>query len=414
MKSKLLFLFAWISFIAIQVNAQIIFDAEIRPRSEFRNGFQTPHNPGDVPEFVTNQRTAFGLLYTNEGVSGRLSLHDVHTWGQNPTKTPATNFMVKEAWLEFGITDSIKVKAGRQILSYNDERILAATNWNHYGTQHDVAVFKARLNKLNYHLGLAYNNESAGMRSEIDYSLSFYKAMIFNWGNYSFSKQLNVSILGVTDWNDKGTAIGGNFVRHTYGGSMDVRPMQNLHFLSNSYYQFGKNQLGQKVSAYLFTLRGDYSLSPKTVVYTGTDVYSGSDPASTSSKTHNFDRLFGAKHKFLGIMDYFPITNSGIQTIFVGANYKISSATKVDAAFHFLRLPHEYTDSSTGLGIDSFLGTEFDVKFSHKFSNELSAGLIHGIMFGTESMCVVKGGDKNCLNNFLSVFITYKPTFSLN
>jgi len=403
-------------FLLAFVNAysQAIFDTEIRPRSEFRNGYKkTQISDGDIPEFVITQRSALGLSYKSTSISSRFNLQDVRTWGESPVKNDNATLHIKEMWLEFPLMDFFHLKVGRQILKYDDQRILAATNWNNVGTQHDILVLKLNHKELEAHLGVAYNNETEKEDFESYYPVPLYKAMSFLWLNQSLGNDWNISLLGVADWNSIPNTSDHYYRRFTYGGTLKYGNQDKWRASSTFYLQEGKNETGVPVEAYLVALRIHFQLTKNNSIYGGLDLYSGSDPNSPSTKTRNFDRLYGAKHKYFGVMDYFPTGKTGIQDILGGTTIGAGSHGKIDLSLHLLSLPNDYTNSNTGNKIDRYLGTEFDLKYDYRISHELTLSLQHGVMFGTSSMDVVKGGDHNRFNNFGALFITYKPKFKL-
>lgn len=56
------------------------------------------------------------------------------------------------------------------------------------------------------------------------------------------------------------------------------------------------------------------------------------------------------------------------------------------------------------------LGTEIDLVLGYKFSKDIQFHLGYSQMFATESMEVLKGGDKDATNNWAWAMITVKPS----
>ena len=77
--------------------------AEVRPRSELRNGFKTPTSEGKVPAFFTEQRSRLYLDYSEAKYKFRLSLQDVRFWGEVPQifKQEDGNTFLSEAWGQY-------------------------------------------------------------------------------------------------------------------------------------------------------------------------------------------------------------------------------------------------------------------------------------------------------------------------
>ncbi len=398
----------------VSIFGQITIDSEIRPRSEFRNGYKNMQNADGIsPEFVTTQRSLLGIIFNEKKVSARVAFQDVRTWGETQTKKDSATIHLKEAWIAFQLAENFKIKLGRQILKYDNQRILGATNWNNIGSQHDVLVLKYKNNPFQSHFGLAYNNEIGSMPTESYYPLPYYKSLAYLWLNHRFSENLSVSSLTVADVNAKPDTKDTYFARITYGSTIKFRPATPLKLNGGFYLQNGKNPSGTLVEAYMASLRADYQLVEQHGVFAGTELYSGSDPNSPNpdNKTQKFDRLYGAKHKFLGYMDYFPISKNGIQGIFAGTKHKFGQKLDLELTAHIFRLPHKYTNTSTGKEIGRYLGTELDLKAGYKIADKLNIMAIYGMMFGTKSMDIVKGGDHKATSNFAALMLTYKPNF---
>ena len=84
---------------------QATIDAEFRPRSEFRSGFNQPLLDVLKSEFITMQRTRLNFNYKSSAISSRLVLQDARIFGETNTKQPSTasngSVGVYEAWTNF-------------------------------------------------------------------------------------------------------------------------------------------------------------------------------------------------------------------------------------------------------------------------------------------------------------------------
>lgn len=398
-------------FCSIQLFSQIVVDAEIRPRTEFRNGYKkTQAKIGETPEFVTSQRTGIGLLFQSKFI-GYIHVQDVRTWGETTTKKDIATLHLKEGWVELPFLNHFKAKIGRQLLKYNNQRILAATNWNQVGTQHDLLLLKYKRDKLSIHTGLAYNNENASQSFESYYPVPYYKMLFFGWENYNLDDKLNISLLGVTDLNQKDSTKS-NYTRYTYGGTVIYKPLNSVKLNVTGYIQQGHNSTGTRVNAYMFTIKSDFSFSSKTNLFAGADLFSGKDPYDSTGVDKVFNNLYGARHKYLGYMDYFPENHFGIFDGFAGINLKVFQQTKLELTLHNFWLPHEYTDLKNPQDqINKYLGSEIDLKIDCQLSENAQLSFIHGIVFGTSAMDLVKGGNHHETSNFAMLMLTWNPKF---
>ena len=103
------------------------FDAQLqlRPRFEYRNGFKTLLEKEQEATALVSQRSRFQLNFSNEAISLRLSLQNVRTWGDvTPTTTFDKNGVTAfEAYAQYRVNDNLYIRLGRQILSYDNQRI---------------------------------------------------------------------------------------------------------------------------------------------------------------------------------------------------------------------------------------------------------------------------------------------------
>lgn len=412
---KRFYLILFFISVSYMLFSQLTIDGEIRPRSEFRNGYnKTQSYDGLSPEYLTSQRTALGVLYTQNNIIGKITFQDVRTWGESEPKKDSATLHLKEAWIAVPIGDAVIIIAGRQIIKYDNQRILAWTNWNQIGTQHDIVQIQYKKDKLQAHLGLGYNNESAGDYGEDYYPVPYYKSLQYLWINYKFSDNMSTSLLSVADINAKNDTKDTYYARFTYGGTLKYNPIESLNTNTTFYYQSGRTPTGIEVGAYMFTTRLDYSLMEKAGIFAGLDLYSGHDPNNAPKKSNFFDRLYGAKHKYLGYMDYFPTNKNGIMDIFGGINYKAGKKLSAELGLHTFMLPHDFTNPDDGEKLDSYLGFETDIAANYKIAKSLKLSFIYGMLFGTKSMDVVKGGDHKTMNNFAMLMLTFKPSFKFN
>src|SRR3954462_5042725 len=103
---------------AVRTNAQLSIGAQLRTRTELRDGQGSPLPKGAPAAFFTSQRTRLNVGYNMYRLKFGVTLQDVRVWGQdvstiNRTTTPDNNgVMLHEAWAEILLTDTtIKNKA---------------------------------------------------------------------------------------------------------------------------------------------------------------------------------------------------------------------------------------------------------------------------------------------------------------
>lgn len=149
--------------IADPASAQLSLDAQIRIRSELRDGYGAPLPKDATPAFFISQRSRLLLGYKSDRLKIGLTMQDVRVWGQdvstiNRTTTQSNNgLMVHEAWAELLLTDTsdseqgLSVRLGRQELAYDDQRLIGNLDWPQQARRHDAAVLRFRKKSYTIH-----------------------------------------------------------------------------------------------------------------------------------------------------------------------------------------------------------------------------------------------------------------------
>ena len=66
---------------AYSVSAQVSFDGQIKPRTEFRNGYSFPITPNQNYALFTDQRTRLNFGYDHKDIKTMISIQDVRYLG---------------------------------------------------------------------------------------------------------------------------------------------------------------------------------------------------------------------------------------------------------------------------------------------------------------------------------------------
>lgn len=401
--------------IAGKVNAQFTVTGEIRPRAEFRNGFKTLNNEDTDPAFFIEQRSRLYLDYKNEKFVFKLTFQDIRLWGENPQIFKADNalFNVHEAWGQYNFSEKSALRVGRQELNYDNARFLGNLAWAQQSRSHDLVKFTYETGDLQFHAGAAFNQEDVISNPEPRrlsgtlYAIGGnYKTMQFAWFHKDYEKS-DFSLLFLNNGVQSLVDSSVNFSQTL--GFIGNRSLGKINLEGEFYYQFGNDPSGRNLSAYLasLSLKFKAGLLPITI---GADILSGTDPGS--SKNNAFTPLYGTNHKFYGFMDYFYVGNGhgnvGLQDFFIKS--KIKTGQKSGLIIHL----HEFLSNATIMDGDnnessSVLGTEIDLVYNLDIAKEVNFKLGYSQLFGTDSMEIIKGGDKGELNNWAWAILTIKP-----
>ncbi len=405
-----------------QKNEELKINIQFRPRAEFRNGLFTPILEGQKPASFVSQRTRLGLNYSkNQNLKLGISTQVVNTWGNDPqVQLTANNISLYEAWAQLYFNKDWNIKLGRQVFSYDDERILGALDWNNAARKHDAGLLGFEKNKFKADLAFAFNQNAEKVTGTFyNDSLSQpYKSMQFLWMKYKFTNSFNLSVLAMNlDMQSRFDSS----VSHlqTVGGNVFYKKGK-WNVSATYYYQTGnspvKNLTAVKTNAWLAAAKADYSFSKKFTAGIGSDYLSGRDMNSTSSKITYFNPLYGTGHKFYGFMDYFYVSsghkNVGLWDSYINLNFKSTEDLNWQLALHHFNAAARIMDYN-GANANANLGNEVDLTFNYKVMDDVKLSGGYSQMFANTSMKYVKNISSNqtmkAVQNWLWLSLNINP-----
>ena len=390
---------------------------QIRPRYEFRNGYKAPIPYGETPAQFISGRTRLNLNFKQDQFVTKLTFQNVRVWGDVApnTKSDVNGIQIFEAWAQYNFNEKWSSRLGRQVISYDNQRILGEVDWAQQAQSHDAALVTFKTAKSQLDMAFAYN-----ANSETDiaapYTVANYKTMQYAWYHTELGK-LNMSLLFLnTGYENKLTPpiptplpeLKVDYMQ-TFGTYMNSKGKSwdgNLWF----YGQTGKSNT-YNVSAFDAAVNFNYALTDKFKAGLGYEFVSGKSQKDTGTDIKSFNPIFGTNHGFNGYMDYFYVGNYkntvGLQDAFLKFGY-------VHNKWQFNVLPHVFYSANTildasGNEMSSYLGTEVDFTAGyavHKYIN-ITGG--YSQMFATDSMQRVKGGDVDHTNNWGWLCVNVNP-----
>ena len=355
---------------------QTTIDAEFRPRSEFRDGFNQPLPDAAKSALMTMQRTRLNFNYKGGVISARLVLQDARIFGETDTKQPSTattgSIGVYEAWTELLLFSGTSFKIGRQGVQFEDGRLFSLSPWSNTGNSHDLAQLRYFAPGFDLQLGYAYNNQKAYNADTSFYNISkMYKELRFLHLTKTLVNGLDISLLGVDEGFMKSKTDLDLYHRYTTGGTLQLKnDKMPLGFLLTGYYQFGKSAPTVDLDAYLLALKATYSFTDKIGGFVGVDYYSGSGSTLAATKTNTFNKLpYGVNHSFNGYMEYWgTLPKGGLMNYFGGLSLKLSKKLSSDITYYGFSLAKGMKSGTAD--VDKNLGSELDVVLNYKFSPE--------------------------------------------
>ncbi len=391
------------------------FDAnlQIRPRYEYRNGFKNTLSNGQEATSFISQRSRLNLNLKQEKIKAKLSLQNVRTWGDVATTTTAdkNGVAVFEAWAQYDFDPQWSLRLGRQVLSYDNQRIMGGIDWIQQGQSHDAALLSFNNKKSQLDLGIAQNANAENLIEPTTPYTTNYKSMQFAWYHTQLSA-VNLSILALNtgyQYAKTPTDLQVDY-KQTFGTYWTHKTKKWDNNLS-LYGQLGKSN-DKKVSAYNIGLNLNYAFTEKFKAGLGYEFLSGKDQDDMSTDYKSFTPLFGTNHAFNGLMDYFyvgnHINNVGLSDVSLKLNYTQNK-------WQFSLVPHVFSAPNTVLDIsnnkmDSYLGTEIDFIASCALQKEVVATAGYSQMFGSSTLENLKGvANPANTNNWVWVMISINP-----
>lgn len=397
--------------------AQVVVDAELRPRFEYRHGYKDLFSDAaDAATFVS-QRTRINGLYSDEKLTVYLSVQDVRVWGDVPQSNlkDKNGVSIHQAWGEIKFTPEFSAKLGRQVLSYDDQRILGGVDWAQQGRSHDMALLKYSKNGYSAHLGAAFNQDEEKVVGHT-LNTNTYKSMQLLWLNKSWDN-FKASVLFLNNGMQYIDALDekDNKTRYSQTFGTNLLFSENgLHLAANLYYQTGKDVKNNSLNAYLVGLEAGYQVTPGWNLQLGAELQSGNDyGAPSNGKNKAFTPLYGTNHKFNGLMDYFyagnHLNNVGLMDIYLGSTIQTGGRSNLGIRVH------NFTAAADMIGDKSKqLGVEADLTFNYNFTKNINLQAGYSHMFASSGMERLKGNIDDKTNNWAWVMVTLKPTFFNN
>ena len=373
MKSSFKLLMLALIAMGTQINAQnVIIDGEIRPRTEYEDGFGKPIYKTTDPGIFTTQRTRIGMTFTSGLLTTQITLQDSRVFGQyaNSDKTATTGIF--EAWANMLLFFFVSLTIGRQAIKYDDNRLFSASAWSTTGTTHDLALFKYSINDFQAHVGLAYNNNTENSTETYYTPTDKYRSMALLWLSTPTYNGFNLSAIAVDEGLQDTLGLKGtanykktDFVQtFTYGGNLKYEnPQIPVSGIATAYFQGGMNAAHKTYNGKFMAVKLNYTPITPVTISIATDYYSGDNDGTKDGKVSTFKKLYGSNHSFNGYMEYWKTNPTlGLLDYYGVATGKVGKNLTLEGTFHVFN--NEY--KATTYGKD--LGSEFDLLATYKLN----------------------------------------------
>jgi len=408
-------------------NAQVDslkMNIDFRTRAELDNGQKTLIPKGKNPEATIFSRARIGLDYYYQNLEMYFSGQDVRIWGETATtQAKNQNFTVNEAWAKFQFNPAVGVKFGRQILSYDNERLVGALDWAMQGRSFDAlkGIFSLGKN-TKLEAVVTYNNDGDDTNDTatnevygIADSGEKTKSLQLLHYQYKDSKKARFSVIAMN--NVLQNADGTHYDMLTAGVNAG-KYFDNFGIFGSGYYQTGKNTAGQRKKAYQFSINADFIISKGCNVVAGTEWLSGKNFDTDATENRSFSPMYGTNHKFNGFMDYFYVGNHfntfGLNDYYLLTKIKFSPKSSLMGNVHAFTTNGKLGLDKEGEERSKYLGTELDLVFHQKLSKQLGLFLGHSFMFASDSMNTLKNvSNPEKIQTWTWLALHFNPSFKL-
>ncbi len=403
-------------------------NAHLRNRTEHRNGYRMLRSENNNGHLLVSQQTRVGLNYSDTIISFRFSLQDARVWGQNWNNMSQNNIHLHEAWIAYNLNPSLNLKIGRQVLNYDDQRLIAPRNFSLTTNTYDAALLTYKAKGIDWHFVAMINNQNESNFLDLfDHPFSF-KYVAYTWLEKSLGKNLKINAINFLDLSQNPQKADQFAARNTLGANL-IFSEPKIGFRAGGYYQFGdsyvelsaSNKPRRSLSAYSYNSTLWAKPSKDLRLALAVDVYSGHN-WSTEGPQQNFtgfNRLMAGPHPHLGFIDYFTsmdlreVKRAGIVNPSLRADWYATNNLSIQATFHCFRLEKPYLPVAGGSfeKVEPRLGNEIDLVLNYKPQKWLNIEFGFMTALPTETMKLLKGtGTQTKFSSFSYLSLQFSPT----
>ena len=332
--------------------------------------------------------------YSRSWLEAKVSLQQAGTWGM-----AGGSFSLHEAWIAMKSPKGWFAKIGRQLLAYDDERIIGTNDWSVTAPTHDVLRLGYEGKQHQIHLIFAYNQNPDNMFGQTNYTGGNqpYKSLQTLWYHINTPKSefgasllfMNIGMQGYYEIVPK------TYFQQLAGTYIAFKP-KHWSLEGSFYYQMGREEHGAIMDAFMGSVKAEIKPNDKYAINAGYDYLSGDQYFAVPvhgalgmtyhDKIRGFNPIYGSHHQFYGAMDFFYLSTyvngftPGLQNAFVGGKYKPIKDLTINASVHYLAI------ATTLNGYNKTLGQELEFSANYAITKYLAVEGGYSYMHGTETM----------------------------
>lgn len=427
---KLIILFI-LTLLIENAYTQFTLNVEMRPRLEYRNGYKSlAYKDADASLFVS-QRSRLGIQYKTGKLQYAMIIQDVRVWGDEQLYSTTgvhgddASIDIHKAWIALTLFKNSTIKIGRQEFNYDDQRLLAPRNWNQNGLTYDAILLCYHPELLKIDMALSVNNEKENIFGN-EYPSGKIKTLNFLRLEKNLPFHTKLCVLTIASGYTASNTTETLYLRGTYGGNL-VYERDKTSAKFTGYYQNGRNKSGDKVSAYLLAVKASQGINRFTFG-SGLDYLSGQDGSKQDNEyqktDHLFDILYGGRHGFYGLMDYFnnipkSTGNGGLIDWYAQFEVKYLQNNSIRLDYHHFWLQNNVLNpfqTTNPAKLDKHLASEIDISLKHQLISNVILESGFSVAFADKSMKILQGvGKENYYpSHWVWLMLTFKQDILIN
>lgn len=347
-----------------RTNAQSNLQLEVRPRLIVKEVFAGGEiaDPSHIA-FIT-QRSRAGLIWKKKALEAVFTIQDIRYWGgdnifnERGVHGNHQSLSLHNAYFSFNAGLHWQWRIGRQLMAFDDERLISFRNWNDYQVSYDALRLSFRGSKIETDLVLSYNSDNN--------KTAFYPAQKYRTLNYlrvgsnhppHFSYSLSTLLSGKMH-SDTSTAV---HYLQTWSGYVNFDKNQHCTLSLSAHYQYSPGNTETPHSAYCLSALFGLRAGKASGIKVGIDWISGKESLSLENTWRSFDLHYGKRHGFYGLMDFYSQPpEQGLIDIFAKYEHLLPSGQRLQVHIHSFQLENDYV-MENGKNEGKNLGLELDL-----------------------------------------------------
>ena len=339
-------------------------------------------------------------------------------WGEEDTRSARGWAQFFEMYVQPDLSDTWSVRVGRQMITYDNERLFARNNWRQAGGQHDAVRFMHRRDGFEMDFISAFNqSQSRSFGTAYTPDFDFYKVLLAHFLTTDLSEHVELTLI---NFGDAYQEMGGQSDTHfkwTNGGRLRFRK-NDFMLTGAAYYQHGHLATGAVHRAHYWEVEGLWQPSEHYRVRLGMEKLSGdNDPGDRVSK--GFLAQYGAFHQHNGRIDFTERLvrtrqNEGLQNPYLIQDFWLGEKMQLSWENHLLATDAQLTNrvDDTGKKASKLYGWENDFRLFYQANEYTRIELAYMFLISGETvgfLPVGAQGDPSELSQFAYIQISWTP-----